>query len=213
MPHPRTFLRCANALTALVAVLACATSHAAIVQITQTDNRATTLVDNINPDLTGDGIADVTATVTANYLLGGGSIQFEVQMTIEGENYTAAGGDTFTNNGVVAPSEAPVIVPLGTSAELSVYFPIVFSDAAYGLTGEDGWVEVFLRADDTAAAESGIEFRRLVFDPDARGTPGFDQNVSYPEAVVPEPSTLALSLLLTLGLSRRRTYAVDRAEV
>ncbi|MEM1099331.1 MAG: PEP-CTERM sorting domain-containing protein [Planctomycetota bacterium] len=185
--------------------LAGTTGHAALVQITQTDNRATTLIDNINPDLTGDGIADVTATVTANYLLGGGSIQFEVQMVIEGENYTAAGGDTFTSNGVVAASEPPVIVPLGTSAELSYHFPIVFSDAAYGLTGEDGWVEVFLRADDTAAAESGIEFRRLVFDPDQRGTPGFDPNLSYPEAEVPEPAAgLSLAAVAMCILRRRR---------
>ncbi|MEM7577826.1 MAG: hypothetical protein AAF328_10150 [Planctomycetota bacterium] len=193
-------------VAATASLLMADTTHAALVQITQSGNRATTLVDNLSGDLTGDGIDDVTAAVTTNYLIAPDPSQFEVVATINGDPYSIGGGGFFGINAGVAAGGAPFTQPLGSSAQASHYFPIVFSDAAYGLTGEDGWVEVFLRADDTEPEESGIEFRRLVFDPDARGTPGFDENLSYPEAIAPEPAVaLLLGSAALVALRRRRS--------
>ncbi|MEM7577825.1 MAG: hypothetical protein AAF328_10145 [Planctomycetota bacterium] len=205
MPQPRTFPRVVTTLTAVVAVLASTTSHAAIVQITQSGNRATLFVDNLDADLTGDGLPDVTITgVFANTIVPS-PLAFGVGATINGIDFVAAGRTFLDVNLVEADGTDGVVALAGETAESSYYFPIVFSDADYGLTGEDGWVEVYVRANDTEPEDSGVEIRRLVFDPDQRGTPGFDENLSYPEAVVPEPTVgLTFTALATCALRRRR---------
>ncbi|MEM7577828.1 MAG: hypothetical protein AAF328_10160 [Planctomycetota bacterium] len=173
--------------------------EAALVQITQSGNRVTPLGDFLDADLTGDGVDDVTITSVS---FGGGSI-YHMTASIEGQGFTVIGGSAAGGNAVVVTGGATIDAPEGTPVSHSHYLPIVFSDAAYGLTDEDGFVEVFLYGDDENEDDTGITIRRLVFDPDQRGTPGFDGK-SYPEAVVPEPSTLAAGLLSTVLFRRRR---------
>ncbi|MEM7577827.1 MAG: hypothetical protein AAF328_10155 [Planctomycetota bacterium] len=176
-------------------------------QITQSGNGFTTsLVNNLDADLTGDGSADVTITgVSGSYLPGSFEAKnFLLYATIDGNDYSSVGGTDLGGNTASGPGVSDPQA-LGTSSSISHFFPIVFSDAAYGLTDEDGWVEVFVRADSEAPDDTGIFIRRLVFDPEQRGTPGFDGNVSYPEAMVPEPSAgLAVASVVGYALRRRR---------
>ena len=208
MQHVSKKQRLANRW-AVVAVLSLATAYgttspAAIVQITQSGNAVTPFADNLDADLTGDGIAELTITDTS-FFAGG---IYQAATTLDGQGYLALGGTTAGGNTVLVTGVTSDTAPEGGSAALSHYFLINFSDAAYGLTDEEGWVEVFLRADDTAQGDSGVFIRRLIFDPDQRGTPGFDPNASlqqsYPEAQVPEPGLAAAACLALAGLIRRR---------
>ncbi|MEM1099330.1 MAG: hypothetical protein AAF656_08990 [Planctomycetota bacterium] len=175
-------------------------AHASLRQITQSGNVVTPFADNLDADLTGDGIADVTITSTT-FFAGG---IFQAGTTIDGQAFLSIGGSTAGGNVAMITGVDDVSQPEGTSAELGYFFPIVFSDAAYGLTDEDGIVEVFIRADDTNQPDSGVFIRRLVFDPEQRGTPGFDGK-SYPEAVVPEPaSALLMASWAVVGMRRGR---------
>lgn len=193
-------------MAALLISMLVSPAKASIVQITQFGNLVTPFADNLVGDLTGDGTDDVAVTATSFlHTPSIGSGLFTINTTIDGQNYQATGGTLVGSNSVIVTGVTMNTQPEGTSAAVVHVFPITFTDPGYGAVGEDGFVEVFLRADDTMLSESRIELRRLVFDPDQRGTPGFNQNQSYPEAQrIPEPASLALLGLGWLILLRRR---------
>ncbi|MFN3167927.1 MAG: hypothetical protein ACE37H_12785 [Phycisphaeraceae bacterium] len=187
--------------TTLALAMLGTTSHAALVQITQFGNAVTPFADNLDPDLTGDGVPELTITATSFF---SGGI-YQADTTIDGQSYLAIGGTTAGGNVATVTGITYVEAPVGGVAASGHLFNIVFSDPAYGLVDEDGIVEIYIRAQDTDQASSGVFIRRVIFDPDQRGTPGFNENLSYPEAQpIPEPTTAALLAVAGPLTARRR---------
>ncbi len=185
-------------------------------QITLTGNKLSSTGGNqLNADLTGDGIADLVfgAPEFGSAQIRDRAVWVGIRdlFNIVGSELVSAWNSTTTY--VVKAGFAPYGVGVTRSVgfsprDISYLNPITFSDP--GINGGSptaGWLQV--NAFNTSATDHTVELSRLIFDDASTTRPAF---ASIPGAqtewgAVPEPSSLGLLALGAGGLLIRRSRA------
>jgi len=198
-------------LIAIILISTSFTANAALVQITQYGNQITSAAgNNLNPDLTGDGNADISLYMmtSSNYAptawdatAGVNGIIFE---TWGGSVY----GDAIYKITDTSTSTTIALVTADGIAGETYFMPFTFTDSAYNPISVDAILEIRVQGHETLPEQNGLFLRRVLFDLDTHGTPtGYSEFTSYPEAqhVVPIPAAAWLfgSALAGLGLFGR----------
>jgi hypothetical protein len=185
-----------------------ASSQAATVQITLTGNKISSTGNQLNADLTGDGVADIvlgsasfnsdSVFAELGQLGGGGGF---VSAYIHDSTFGARA--RFVTGGVGESGQ-----PTGQGHQSISYLnPVTFSDPGInGGSPTSGWLQV--NAFNSSASSHTVELSRLIFDTESTTRPGFTSIPGVQTewvAAVPEPgSNLALLALGAGGLTLRR---------
>jgi hypothetical protein len=202
-------------LIALVLVGTSQSADAALVQITLTGNQIISIYDpvepedfgdftgDLDPDVTGDGIADITivdpllqpATPWGTYAEING-VEFETV------GDPSAGAAYWIDGVLTGPIE-------GIIGE-TYFMPFSFTDTGFSAGSISAVLEIGVLAHFEEPSLTGTFLRRVLFDLDVHGTPtGYSEFTSYPEAqrqTVPEPASgaqLLMGLALVWRLRRR----------
>jgi hypothetical protein len=192
-----------------------ASSQAATVQITLTGNKISTGGNQINADLTGDGIGDVIVQ-NVFYRSNRASVKFvNLGFAIAGRYGTTNNPNFFllarlgAHLGIngIGGSSIYSPVPSGTTGLNS----ITFSDNRInGGSVTEAWLEV--HAYHSSFTSHTVQLTRLIFDDASVTRPGFtaipDVQTAWSPSAIPEPSSFALLGLGAAGvLARRRRQA------
>jgi hypothetical protein len=185
-----------------------ASSQAANVQITLTENKISSIGGNqLVADLTGDNVADMSW----RYGVQGNGVYVERD---GGKGKVLAFGGTVPGAFIFVDAKfegAGVGIPFGTSLSpmsISYLNPVTFSDARInGGSPTGGWLQV--NAFNTSATSHTVQLSRLIFDNASTTRPGFSSipgvQTEWQVSAVPEPgSNLALLALGAGGLTLRR---------
>jgi hypothetical protein len=194
-----------------------ASSQAAVVQITLTGNKLTSLgVNTLNADVTGDGAPDITLSnvyfgVDANGSAGAG-FGFANGIRFRADYFTSGYFQVMRNK---PPGFGlPVGLALGTSGsgwafgtalQSAVFLTkIAFSDPNIrGGALTDAWLEV--GAFNESKVSHTVQLTRVIFDDASGALPVFATANDVPGwASIPEPSSFALLGLGAAGLLARR---------
>jgi hypothetical protein len=180
-----------------------ASSQAATVQITLLGNKiSTTGGDQLNADLTGDGVDDVTV----NHLYIGSSVASFVGNLNNAEFFAGkASYNAFSSNYRVRVGGFINSFGGTTPLDITGFVAAIFQDDRIN-NGEytNGWLEI--RAFNTGKTDHTVEFTRLIFN-DADSNSFAKSSISGVQtewSAVPEPSSFALLSLGAAGLLARR---------